>query len=82
VVVGLTAARCALPLASATRRVSECAALDGLLDRVGDGRSDVLVLPGEPGIGKTTQGHWPRTVFDPDESRKTESFHEFLWLGS
>jgi predicted ATP-dependent serine protease len=34
-------------------RRSETAALDGLLDRVRTGRSAVLVLRGEPGIGKT-----------------------------
>ncbi len=34
-------------------RRSECAALDGLLDRVRGGRSAVLVLRGEAGIGKT-----------------------------
>ena len=34
-------------------RQRECAALDGLLDRVRDGRSAVLFVRGEPGIGKT-----------------------------
>jgi ATP-dependent Clp protease ATP-binding subunit ClpA len=34
-------------------RRSECAALDGLLARVRGGRSAVLVLRGEAGIGKT-----------------------------
>jgi DNA-binding CsgD family transcriptional regulator len=34
-------------------RRRECAALDGLLDRVRGGRSAVLVLRGEAGIGKT-----------------------------
>ena len=34
-------------------RQTECAALDGLLDRVRGGRSAVLVLRGEAGIGKT-----------------------------
>ncbi len=34
-------------------RRSECAALDGLLDRVRGGRSAVLVVRGEAGIGKT-----------------------------
>jgi hypothetical protein len=65
VVVGLTAERCALPLASATLpgRVSESAALDGLLDWVGDGRSDVLVLPGEHSR-HPHPSHWPRAVFD------------------
>jgi DNA-binding CsgD family transcriptional regulator len=34
-------------------RGSECAAVDGLLDGVRGGRSAVLVMRGEPGIGKT-----------------------------
>ncbi|HTY31770.1 AAA family ATPase [Mycobacterium sp.] len=34
-------------------RQTECAALDGLLERVRGGRSAVLVLRGEAGIGKT-----------------------------
>jgi DNA-binding CsgD family transcriptional regulator len=34
-------------------RTDECAALDGLLGRVRAGRSEVLVLRGEAGIGKT-----------------------------
>jgi DNA-binding CsgD family transcriptional regulator len=34
-------------------RASECAALDGLLDRARGGRSAVVVLRGDPGIGKT-----------------------------
>ncbi len=34
-------------------RQTECASLDGLLDRVRGGRSAVLVLRGEAGIGKT-----------------------------
>ena len=34
-------------------RHSECAVLDGLLDRVCGGRSAVLVLRGDAGIGKT-----------------------------
>jgi AAA ATPase domain len=34
-------------------RQTECAALDGLLHRVRSGRSAVLVLRGEAGIGKT-----------------------------
>jgi DNA-binding CsgD family transcriptional regulator len=34
-------------------REGECAAIDGLLDEVRSGRSSVLVLRGEPGIGKT-----------------------------
>jgi hypothetical protein len=34
-------------------RRTECAALDGLLDQLRGGRSAVLVLRGEPGIGKT-----------------------------
>ena len=33
-------------------RQEECKALDGLLDSVRDGQSGVLVLAGEPGIGK------------------------------
>ena len=41
------------PLTSLYGRRSECAALDGLLDRVRGGRSAVLVLRGEAGIGKT-----------------------------
>ena len=40
-------------LTSLYGRRSECAALDGLLDRVRGGRSGVLVLRGEAGIGKT-----------------------------
>ncbi len=40
-------------LTSLCGRRSECAALDGLLDRVRGGRSAVLVLRGEAGIGKT-----------------------------
>ena len=39
--------------ASLRGRRSECAVLDGLLDQVRGGRSGVLVLRGEPGIGKT-----------------------------
>jgi hypothetical protein len=34
-------------------RRRECAMLDGLLDRVRGGRSGVVVLRGEPGVGKT-----------------------------
>ena len=34
-------------------RQSECATLDGLLDAARGGRSAVVVLRGEPGIGKT-----------------------------
>jgi DNA-binding CsgD family transcriptional regulator len=34
-------------------RQSECATLDGLLDRVRGGQSGVVVMLGEPGIGKT-----------------------------
>lgn len=34
-------------------RDHECAILDGLLKQVRDGRSGVLLLRGEPGIGKT-----------------------------
>ena len=41
------------PLTSLHGRRSECAALDGLLARVRGGRSGVLVLRGEAGIGKT-----------------------------
>ena len=40
-------------LTSLHGRRSECAALDGLLARVRGGRSAVLVLRGEAGIGKT-----------------------------
>ena len=40
-------------LTSLYGRRSECAALDGLLDRVRGGPSAVLVLRGEAGIGKT-----------------------------
>ena len=40
-------------LTSLYGRRRECAALDGLLDRVRGGRSGVLVLRGEAGIGKT-----------------------------
>ncbi len=40
-------------LSSLYGRQTECAALDGLLDRVRGGRSAVLVLRGEAGIGKT-----------------------------
>ena len=40
-------------LTSLHGRRNECAALDGLLDRVRGGRSAVLVLRGEAGIGKT-----------------------------
>jgi hypothetical protein len=40
-------------LTSLHGRRSECAALDGLLDQVSGGRSAVLVLRGEAGIGKT-----------------------------
>ncbi|HEY1441325.1 MAG TPA: AAA family ATPase, partial [Mycobacterium sp.] len=40
-------------LTSLCGRRSECAALDGLLDQVRGGRSAVMVLRGEPGIGKT-----------------------------
>ena len=43
----------AAPLSSLYGRQTECAALDGLLDRVRGGRSAVLVLRGEAGIGKT-----------------------------
>ena len=42
-----------VPLTSLCGRRSECATLDGLLDRVRGGRSGVLVLRGEAGIGKT-----------------------------
>jgi hypothetical protein len=45
--------RDAAPLTSLHGRRSECAALDGLLARVRGGRSAVLVLRGEAGIGKT-----------------------------
>ena len=41
------------PLTSLCGRQRECATLDGLLDRVRGGRSAVLVVRGEPGIGKT-----------------------------
>ncbi len=41
------------PPTSLAGRRSECAVLDGLLDRVRGGRSAVVVLRGEPGIGKT-----------------------------
>ncbi|MGO9157936.1 AAA family ATPase, partial [Mycobacterium sp.] len=41
------------PLTSLYGRRAECAALDGLLARVRGGRSAVLVLRGEAGIGKT-----------------------------
>ncbi len=41
------------PLTSLHGRRNECAALDGLLARVRGGRSAVLVLRGEAGIGKT-----------------------------
>jgi hypothetical protein len=41
------------PLTSLYGRQSECAALDGLLVRVRGGRSGVLVLRGEAGIGKS-----------------------------
>ncbi len=34
-------------------RSTECARLEGMLDAADEGRSDVLVLRGEPGIGKT-----------------------------
>jgi hypothetical protein len=40
-------------LTSLHGRRNECAALDGLLARVRGGRSAVLVLRGEAGIGKT-----------------------------
>ena len=40
-------------LRSLSGRRRECATLDGLLDHVRGGRSAVLVLRGEPGIGKT-----------------------------
>jgi hypothetical protein len=40
-------------LTSLYGRRSECAALDGLLDRARGGRSAVLVLRSEAGIGKT-----------------------------
>ncbi len=42
-------------LTSLYGRRSECAALDGLLDRVRGGRSGVLVLRGKAGIGKTAR---------------------------
>src|SRR5262245_18866030 len=47
--------RVALPEASAelTGRRAECEALDQLLDDVRDGESRVLVMHGEPGVGKT-----------------------------
>jgi ABC-type transport system involved in cytochrome c biogenesis ATPase subunit len=38
---------------SLSGRRSECAALDALLDQVRGGRSAVLVMRGEAGIGKT-----------------------------
>jgi DNA-binding CsgD family transcriptional regulator len=41
------------PASSLHGRQTECAALDGLLERVRGGRSAVLVLRGEAGIGKT-----------------------------
>ncbi|MBV8349141.1 MAG: ATP-binding protein, partial [Mycolicibacterium sp.] len=41
------------PSTSLCGRRSECATLDGLLDRVRGGRSAVVVVRGEPGIGKT-----------------------------
>ena len=40
-------------LTSLSGRRTECAALDGLLDRVRGGRSAVVVLRGDAGIGKT-----------------------------
>src|SRR5271165_3202791 len=40
-------------LTSLYGRRRECAALDGLLDQVRGGRSAVMVLRGEPGVGKT-----------------------------
>lgn len=40
-------------LTSLSGRQRECATLDGLLDHVRSGRGVVLVLRGEPGIGKT-----------------------------
>jgi DNA-binding CsgD family transcriptional regulator len=40
-------------LTSLSGRQRECATLDGLLDHVRGGRGVVLVLRGEPGIGKT-----------------------------
>src|SRR5271166_5147918 len=40
-------------LTSLYGRRRECATLDGLLDQVRGGRSAVMVLRGEPGIGKT-----------------------------
>jgi DNA-binding CsgD family transcriptional regulator len=43
--------------ASLRGRGSECAALDGLLEAVRDGRSGALVIRGEPGIGKTALLH-------------------------
>ena len=45
--------RAAGPLTSLYGRASECAALDGLLHQVRGSRSAVMVLRGEPGIGKT-----------------------------
>ena len=41
------------PLTPLYGRRNDCAALDGLLDRVRGGRSAVLVLRGQAGIGKT-----------------------------
>ncbi len=34
-------------------RISECRRLDGMLAQARDGRSAILVIRGEPGIGKT-----------------------------
>ena len=45
--------RDAAPMSPLYGRQAECAALDGLLHRVRGGRSAVLVLRGEAGIGKT-----------------------------
>ena len=41
-------------------RTTECGRIDGLLERVRDGESGVLVLRGDPGIGKTALLHYAR----------------------
>ncbi len=41
-------------------RTTECGRIDGLLERVRGGESGVLVLRGDPGIGKTALLHYAR----------------------
>ena len=52
------ALQASLPSGPLRGRDRECAILDGLLSQVREGRSGVLLLRGEPGIGKTALLHY------------------------